>query len=101
MFSGGGAPVVLDSVFKEPRKREEEVSGGSFINRVGGIPPSREAQRLQRLGANQSVGLSNKIQPPPVNGGSFKGGMVASPSIKMPKSLGKKSEKRNNIRLVF
>jgi hypothetical protein len=87
-----GKGVVLDRLnAKQPHYADDEPTPA----RVGGLAPTRNAAKVQK--ASFDVGRKHDIQP------MFAGQGVreVENTIKLPLSLRKKKEKRNNIKLVF
>jgi hypothetical protein len=92
VISGKG--VVLDRLdAKQPHY--EDKKDEPTPSRVGGLAPSRKAGKMQK--ASFDVGRKNDVQPMFAGQGA---GEVPN-GIKIPQSLRKKTEKRNNIKLVF
>jgi hypothetical protein len=87
-----GKGLVLDRLdAKQPHYASEEPTPA----RVGGLAPTRKSAKVQK--ASFDVGRKHDVQPMFAGQGA---GEVTN-SIKLPLSLRKKKEKRNNIKLVL
>lgn len=103
-----GRGVVLDRLHaKEPiyededrKKYKNETTGGTLeilkSNRVGGLRHSRDKNKPQGADLYNREAVVRPMFAPTSGSGSS-----VSNNIKVPASLMKKKEKRNNIKLVF